>query len=94
MDDLPAFSQKVKGETKRLLALGLEAPRFSFVLDQDFEPDAASVVEDHALLAMEAPPKRIPLDELVVEPGTYAERLKAQANLPGALRDALLAAYA
>lgn len=95
LDDLPAFRERVEGERERLFALGVDAPRFTFVLDQEFEPGGVEADAREARAGFKADdlPRRIALDELVLEPEPYAARLHAQANLPPALRDALLAAY-
>jgi hypothetical protein len=92
LDDLPAFRERVEGERERLFALGLDTPRFTFVLDQEFEPGGVEADAREAFKSLDLP-RRIDLDELVLEPEPYAARLKAQTNLPPALRDALLAAY-
>lgn len=92
MADLPGLVEEAKSGENELLALGLDAPDFTVLLDN--EPDPSELPEaDMQLLADVPMPESVPLDPLEVGADDYWDLVDAQPNIQDGLKTYLRSAY-
>lgn len=94
MADLPALLEESQTGENELLALGVDAPAFTVLLDNETEPDSSQAGGEMELLAAEVPmPKSVPLDPPEVNAPGYWELVDSQPNIQDELKTYLRSAY-
>ncbi|HEX2195938.1 MAG TPA: hypothetical protein VHJ76_03340, partial [Actinomycetota bacterium] len=95
MADLPALLEESQTGENELLSLGLDAPAFTVLLDNEYQPDPSELTgADMELLAADVPmPDSVPLDPPEVGAADYWDLIDAQPNIDDGLKTFLRSAY-
>lgn len=93
MADLPALLEESQTGENELLSLGLDAPAFTVLLDNEYEPDPSEVDPAMQLLADVPMPESVPLDPPEVNAEGYWDLVDAQPNIQDGLKTYLRSAY-
>ncbi|HYO62008.1 MAG TPA: amidohydrolase family protein [Actinomycetota bacterium] len=94
MADLPGLVEEAASGENELLALGLDAPAFTVLLDNEYEPDPSEVPDAESQLLADVPmPDSVPLDAPEVNAEGYWDLVDAQPNIQDGLKTYLRSAY-
>jgi 5-methylthioadenosine/S-adenosylhomocysteine deaminase len=94
MSDLPGLLQESQTGENELLALGIDAPAFTVLLDNEYEPDPSEVDASDPMLLADVPmPDSVPLDRPEVGAADYWDLVDAQPNIDEGLKTYLRGAY-
>lgn len=94
MSDLPGLLEESQTGENELLSLGLDAPAFTVLLDNEYEPDPSEVDTSDPMLLADVPmPDSVPLDAPEVNAEGYWELVDAQPNIQDGLKTYLRSAY-